>query len=188
VTQPYEERKHSWRYQLFRVRFRLFVLLHACVAAAFWFLMSALSGKLNQSGYGWVIWVAVAAWVICAFPSIVIQMQTLADILSFVSSGTIHYYPLAMAMIEAGEYERRFASYRHSRRRFITAYAAIAYLAGTAFPISAIAAWGMLVVQRLPNTAHRTIREARVTRKKLEFALVEDIADRLGGSPRPIAA
>lgn len=187
MTEESEEYKYTWRYQLFRVSFRLFVLLHAGIAAAFWFFMSAMSGKVNEAGYGWVTWVVVAAWVILAFPSIVIQTQTLADILSYVSSGTIHYYPLAMAMIESGENERRFATYNLSRRRFITIYAAIAYLAGLAFPMSAIAAWGMLVIQRLPDSTH-SIRDARRTRKKLEFALVEDIADRLGGSPHPMAA
>lgn len=190
----------SWSYQLWRLRFRAYVMVQAFCAALFWFALAVLSGTLNQSGLGWIAWVIVGLWAFFAIPGLLFQIQTIADIASYLLTGRTNFYPAMRKRIESGEIERQFAELSPRVRKASNRLFPIVVFAAATSPLSAVAAWGSIVLARLPSSAHEpapkptppyqyaTFTFARQQHRKFEAAVYEDIVDRLLGRRMSTAA
>lgn len=188
----------TWRYQLWRIRFRAYVLWQALGAALFWFGMMLLSGLLNANGIGWLAWIVVGGWLFFAIPGLLFQIQTIADIASYLLTGRTTFYPAIMQRLESGEVDRQFNELPLEVRKFVHRVLPIVGFASDTSPLSALATWASIVLARLPLSAHTpkdtpgiqsmTFTAARREHKRVETAVFEDIVERLFGGRVPTTA
>lgn len=188
----------TWSYQLWRLRFRTYVMAQALLTALFWFTIAAISGALNQRGFGGVAWIIVAVWLFLAIPGLLFQVQTIADIASYILTGRTTYYPAMVQRLKSGETVRQFQQLPPTVRNFVVRIAPWVGFASDVSPLSAIASWGSIVLARLPSVAHEpppklaihyvTFSVAREEHKRLEAIVFEDIVERVLGRRMPTAA
>ncbi len=188
----------TWSYQLWRLRFRVYVMGQAFLAAFFWFAVAVISGELNALGIGGLTWVLVGVWLLFAIPGLLFQIQTIADVASYVLTGRLTYYPAILERLKSGETERQFKQLPPNVQRFILRILPIVAVAGEVSPLSAIASWGAIVLARLPSLAHEPVpkltlryvpfRIARQEHKRLEAVVFEDIVERFLRRRMPTAA
>jgi len=188
----------TWSYQLWRLRFRAYVMAQAFLTALFWLAIAAISGELNARGLGGLAWVIVGVWLFFAIPGLLFQIQTIADIASYILTGRTTYYPAILERLKSGETERQFKQLPPNAQRFILRILPIVGFAADVSPFSAIASWGSIVLARLPSIAHEpapklTLRYvpftvARQEHKRLEAVVFEDIVERFFGHRMPTAA
>jgi hypothetical protein len=187
----------TWSYQLWRLRFRAYVMAQAFLTALFWFAVLVISGALNQYGLGSIAWIVVSVWLFFGIPGLLFQVQTIADITSYIFTGRTTFYPAILERVKSGETERQFNQLPPNVRRFILRILPVVGFAADVSPLSAIASWGSIVLARLPSVAHQpappparyvTFAIAREEHKRLEAIVFEDIVERLLGSRLPTAA
>ncbi len=188
----------TWSYQLWRLRFRTYVMAQALLTALFWFTVAVISGALNIRGYGGVAWVIVTVWLLFAIPGLLFQIQTIGDIASYLLTGRTTFYPAVLQRLKSGETERQFKQLPMGAQRFIIRIAPMVGFASDVSPLSAIASWGSIVLARLPSVAHEpppklelryvTFNVARQEHKRLEAVVFEDIVERFVGRRMPTAA
>lgn len=139
-----------WAWQRHRLGLRLFVMGNAVLAAAFWLGMRATWILLHHAGLAWIAWAILMTWFVIALPALLIQVQALADLASYLLTGRVHFFPLnrARANDAGAEGEASPLSERTIRR-----IAAVVWAFGVCSPISAFATWTYIVVMRLPASA-----------------------------------
>lgn len=189
MPQPKENLSFAW--QVHRLRFRLFVIAQAFVAAVFWLFMASLWSLLHQTGLAWVAWLLLGSWIVIALPALVLQLQALADLVSYAITGRLHFFPLNNARAKNADPSSSNLSPNTLRRMVI-----VIWSFGLLSPISAFATWTFLVIMRLPKHAQVAaepiptfafeVRRVYRTERSLDTIVMEDILQRF--SPRRMTA
>ena len=172
-------------------------MAQAILSALFWFAFAVLSGVLNKIGLGAIAWVIFAMWLFLAIPGLLFQIQTIADIASYVLTDRTTYYPAMLERVKSGAAIRAFKNLPASTQKFVIRIAPWVGFASDVSPLSAIGSWGSIVLARLPSLAHEpaprkivyfTFSDARKQHKRLEATVFEDIVERFVGNRMPTAA
>jgi hypothetical protein len=170
-----------------RVVLRWFVIAAALRSLAFWTLAILGAAWLVHWGFGWAVAVLAGAWFYFLIPVVLTQLQLIVDVLSCGITGRSIFFPRVLEMIENDELNKRRMSQPPRVRRYIRATQLIYKVAGDTSPLAAVATWSLIVLIRMPLTAHRKaipvarseIYKAIDIGHKVEHAAVEAFAERM---------
>lgn len=170
--------------QVRRLALRWVVVRYSFLAAVFWCLAIVAGAWLEHFGLGAVAWFLLAVWCYFALPGLLVQIQYLVDVASYVLTGETLFFPRILEMVEHGRARQRIEELPPSAQRFVHATRRVFLFAGNTSPLIGVAFWALIVLLRMPASAHvrqpvtsrAEVRAALRMARRIEFAAVEGFA------------
>jgi hypothetical protein len=149
--------------QLSRLSLRAWLMLHGVASAVFWTLFFIGWTLLVSAGYEWVGWLFLVAYVVIASPVLILQAVLIADLLAYVVIGKIFAFPAidAVAKEYAAKNPEKIANISVPLHLFLFFF--------DASPLSSLALWSMVVLDRMPEAAHARLPLRDLKRKEIQF-------------------
>jgi hypothetical protein len=170
-----------------RLETRWLVVRYAALAMVFWTGVVLLGAWLHHFGLVWVWRTFEVVWFYFMLPGIIAHLQMITDLLNYAATGTTRFFPLMQELIESGEVDRRFEQLPPETKRFLKFTMPIFSVAAITSPLIAPALWAMVVLVRMPASAHaraasrgdakRALRMAH----RFEASSVEEFAEKQFG-------
>lgn len=142
-----------WELQYRRLLFRGLLMQRAITMGLFWCFALAGAAWLDVLGLSLLSWGLVVLWLYLALPALALQFATFADIAIFVLTGKAYLLRTLDRMERHRSFDELDAALR-AQGRFSYAYLRFRVWLGETSPLAPLATWGLLVLFRLPHTAH----------------------------------
>jgi hypothetical protein len=170
-----------------RLETRWLVVRYAVMAMSFWTGVVVLGAWLQHFDLVWIWRLLEVAWLYFMLPGIIVHLQMITDLLNYAATGNTRFFPLMQELVDSGEADRRMEALPPAAKRFVKATAPIFALAAFTSPLVAPALWAVVVLVRMPASAHsragargdakRALRMA----KRIERSVVGEFAEKQFG-------
>ena len=162
-------RAFGWRAQV-----RLLLVARGVATAVLWTLAALGAAWLKYYGFGAVVpWIFVV-WFIAALPMMYLDLSLILDMIGYVVTGKVHFFPTMMAIQGASSIEESFAFAASltpagqrptavlteaDRARFLILKSSLLVRVVLRFldltsPFGCFSLWAMIVLARIPASAH----------------------------------
>jgi hypothetical protein len=173
---------------LFRAQVRFLLLGRGASTAVIWTLAALGAAWLKHFGLGALVPWVFATWLLAALPMMYLDLALILDMVGYVFTGKVHFFPTLLAIQGAGSLEESwaFASAlapgggsqpaefsEADRRRFKVLESSLLVRFVLRFldltsPFSCFSLWAMIVLARIPTSAHALFAPSLAPTMKLE--------------------
>jgi hypothetical protein len=160
---PEERRRLGfWQLQARRFELRFMVMRYALVSVLFWTFAMLVVAWLRTIGLEAVAWIAGIIWLYFAVPTLYVHAQFILDVLGYAIMRRTYFFPELRKMAEDEEAEpRRIAAMTPRARAVYLALRPYFRAASFTSPLVGVATWSLIVLVRMPSSAHLQRTEAR---------------------------
>jgi hypothetical protein len=158
-----------------KLQIRWFAVVRGIYSAVFWTIAALALGWLRHAGLSALGAVLLGIWLLLSLPVLYMQLSILLDMLGYVFTGKISFYPVLQAAAEARSDDERdelaiellpegFAppvGSRPGKYAVGRIRGALVSLISNTSPLSCLSTWALVVLIRIPNTAHHRVVSPR---------------------------
>jgi len=146
-------------------------------AAVFWTAFFVAWSLAEHAGFGAIGWAVLVIYLFFAAPGIALQLLLIGDLLAFVTLGKIFAYPMLMRLVD------EFSKAHPALMKNPPPMTATSLLYDVS-PLSCFAIWSLVVLRRLPISAHGegpsvSVRSFKITERRLEQVAYSSARQRL---------
>ncbi len=168
---PWPERNLITSFR-WRAEVRVLLVATGLMTAMLWTLAIVGVAWLRYTGYGAIVpWVFVV-WFFATLPALYVDLALVLDVVGYIFLGKVHFFPTMLAAHRATTVDEKIAhthalwpgdramrvtdEHRQAFHKYESSWrtrALIRFLGATS-PLSCVALWSMIVLARVPSTAH----------------------------------
>lgn len=131
---------------------RWFVMRYAVLSTCFWTVAIGIAAWLVHWEMNWLVWVLGAVWAYLSLPGVAVQLLLIADLVLYALTGRIAVYPAFLAQDRDKPHEQGQPPQGRTTRESVLTPAF--RFAADVSPLIALATWALVVLARMPVTAH----------------------------------